>query len=187
MRKYFLYIIYIVLVISFSSCSLMRKSAYEESAWDIEFDNERDTSKPINKEEVRVEDKALANYYESWLGVPHRMGGNSKKGVDCSGFVQNVYKEVYGIMLPRSASEMEKLVETVDSKANLREGDLVFFRKNNRVNHVGIYLKDNTFLHTSTSQGVVITSLNDKYWSKLYYRGGRHPKMKEKNNNKKKN
>jgi lipoprotein Spr len=184
MRKFSLYIIYIVIVFSFASCSLLKKPSTEESAWEIEFDNERDTSKPIKKEEVRIEDRSLANYYEGWIGTPHRLGGNTKKGVDCSGFVQNVYKDVYGIMLPRSAAQMEKSLEPIDSKSSLKEGDLVFFRnKNKKVNHVGIYLKDDTFVHTSTSQGVVITSLNDRYWSKLYYRGGRHPKLdKEKDN-----
>lgn len=182
MNKYFIYLISIFLIIFFTSCASLKKSPKQEVVdFEIEWDNERDTSKPIAKEEVRVENRTLANYYEGWIGTPHRLGGNTKKGVDCSGFVANAYKEVYGIMLPRTAAQMEKAVEPINSKQELREGDLVFFRnKNNKVNHVGIYLKDNTFVHTSTSQGVVITSLNDKYWSKLYFRGGRHPKLKDK-------
>ncbi|MEA5100105.1 MAG: NlpC/P60 family protein [Bacteroidales bacterium] len=180
MKKLYLYTLLIISALSISSCSLLKKPSNEETAWEIEFDNERDTSKPIKKEEVKIENKTLANYYEGWLGTPHRMGGTTKQGVDCSGFVQNVYKNVYGIMLPRTASEMEKALEPIESKSSLKEGDLVFFRnKSKKVSHVGIYLKDNTFVHTSTSQGVVITSLNDKYWTKLYYRGGRHPKLKK--------
>ncbi|MBP1646240.1 MAG: cell wall-associated hydrolase, invasion-associated protein [Bacteroidetes bacterium] len=180
MKKPYLYIILLISTLSISSCSLLKKPSNEETAWEIEFDNERDTSKPIKKEEVKIEDKTLAKYYESWLGTPHVMGGTTKKGVDCSGFVQNVYKDVYGIMLPRTAAEMEKALEPIESESSLNEGDLVFFKnKSKKVSHVGIYLKDNTFVHTSTSQGVVISSLNDKYWIKYYYRGGRHPKMKK--------
>lgn len=179
MKKLYTFTILFIFTLSITSCSLLKKPAYEEeTSWEIEFDNERDTSKPISKETVKVENKSLANYYESWLGTPHKMGGMTKQGVDCSGFVQNVYKEVYGIMLPRTAAEMEKALEPIDSKSSLKEGDLVFFKnKSNKVSHVGIYLKDNTFVHTSTSQGVVISSLNDKYWVKYYYRGGKRPKL----------
>ena len=103
-------------------------------------------------------------YVESaaWLGVPYRGGGNSKRGVDCSGLTSHLYKKVYHKKLKR--------------KRNLREGDLVFFhngRKKRIASHVGIYLKDNKFIHASTSRGVIISSLNEDYYRKHWLSGGR--------------
>lgn len=158
------------------SCSILNKTPKQDVViWDIEWQDERN-AKVIRKEDVRIQDTNLAQYYESWLGTPHQIGGISKQGVDCSGFVYNVYRDVYGIKLPRSAHEMSKVVTKIN-QTNLQEGDLVFFGKTRqKANHVGIYLKDNTFVHTSSSRGVIISSLDDKYWSKLFYLAARHPK-----------
>ena len=71
----------------------------------------------------------LYNEGARWLGVPHRMGGLTKKGVDCSGFVAIVFREVYGKQLARSSADMLKHNCKKVSRANLKEGDLVFFRK----------------------------------------------------------
>ena len=119
--------------------------------------------------------------------MPHVMGGMTKSGVDCSGFVYNVYKDVYGISLPRNSQDMETVVEPINDKSKLKEGDLVFFNgRSGKVNHVGIYIKDDTFVHTSTSRGVMISNLNEKYWANIYRRGGRHPELKNKDKKNKK-
>ena len=78
-----------------------------------------------------------------WIGTPYRSGGQSRKGTDCSGFVRQVYKKVYGIDLPRSTTEQVEEGKRV-RRHKLREGDLVFFHgsKRRRANHVGIYLKE---------------------------------------------
>jgi cell wall-associated NlpC family hydrolase len=109
-----------------------------------------------------------------WLGTPHCDGGSSLKGTDCSGFVQSVFQERYRIRLSRSAADMyEQDVVRVD-REDLQEGDLVFFRiGSNRISHMGIFLKDNLFVHTSTSQGVIVSSLREPYYRKAYYRAGR--------------
>ena len=105
-------------------------------------------------------------YVESaaWLGVPYRGGGNSKRGVDCSGLTSHLYKKVYHKKLKRNSDDQRTQDCHKVSKRNLREGDLVFFhngRKKRIASHVGIYLKDNKFIHASTSRGVIISSLND--------------------------
>ncbi|MBR1644253.1 MAG: C40 family peptidase [Bacteroidales bacterium] len=111
---------------------------------------------------------------ESWYGTPYQYGGCSKSGVDCSCFVGSVFKSVYGIKLQRVASDMQKDV-TLIPRSKLREGDLVFFTNSNgKVSHVGIYLKEDMFVHSSTSRGVMISKLSSDYWNTHFYKGGRH-------------
>lgn len=168
----------ISMVFLLSSCSIFTKAPKQEDyTWEIEWEDEKST-RIIRKEEVKIRDTKLADYYESWLGVPHRMGGMTKQGIDCSGFVYKVYYEVYKIKLPRTASQMAEVVDKVNLN-ELKEGDLVFFRRGTaKPHHVGIYLKDNTFVHTSSSRGVTISSLQDKYWANQFYFGARHPLKK---------
>lgn len=119
----------------------------------------------------------LYNEGAKWLGVPHRMGGSTKRGVDCSGFVAIVYREVYGKQLSRSSADMLKYNCRKVSRGKLQEGDLVFFRtgsgKKNVPNHVGIYLKNGKFIHTSTSSGVMVSSLSEPYYTRSWITGGR--------------
>lgn len=111
-----------------------------------------------------------------WLGTPYRSGGNSKQGVDCSGFTSSIYKKVFHKRLKRSADEQYRKDCKKVNKRNLREGDLVFFhngKKKKKATHVGIYLKNNRFIHASTSRGVIISSLNEIYWRNHWINGGR--------------
>ena len=122
--------------------------------------------------------KKLYEVIKPWMGVPYKYGGTTKQGVDCSGFVGNIYREAYGITLKRTANDMQQDVKKV-GKNQLREGDLVFFvNSHGKVSHVGIYLHDGLFVHSSTSRGVIISPLSDKYWSQHFYSGGRHPKVR---------
>ena len=119
----------------------------------------------------------LYNAGAHWLGVPHRMGGLTKRGVDCSGFVTIIYREVYGKELSRSAREMLSKDCKKVSRSKLKEGDLVFFRtesgRKKIPNHVGIYLKNGKFIHTSTSRGVMVSSLSEPYYARTWICGGR--------------
>ena len=119
-----------------------------------------------------------AKLYEAiagWIGTPYRYGGTTKEGVDCSAFVGHIYKEVYGLKLHRVADDMRKDF-TLVSRSELSEGDVVFFTNSKgRVSHVGIYLKDDLFAHSSTSRGVIVSRLGDKYWSAHFYKGGKRP------------
>ena len=119
-----------------------------------------------------------ALYVESsnWLGVPYRGGGNSKRGVDCSGLTSAIYKKVYRKNLERNSEDQRKKDCRKVKKSKLKEGDLVFFhngRKKKRATHVGIYLKNRKFIHASTSQGVIISRLDEDYWDKHWLSGGR--------------
>ena len=109
----------------------------------------------------------LESTVDPLLGIKYRYGGSTTKGFDCSGFVQYVFGKL-GIDLPRSSRDQFKVGEKV-TKDELRVGDLVFFNTNGKgVSHVGIYMGDGRFVHSSTSKGVTYTSLNDKYYAKRY-------------------
>jgi len=121
-----------------------------------------------------TENKELIETVSEWIGTPYRSGSNSKRGTDCSGFVTRVYKEVYGIDLSRSSRSMFHDVERID-KSEVHEGDLIFFRRGpgQPIYHVGIYLKNNKFVHSALNGGVRISSLKEPYYNRNYYAAGR--------------
>ena len=121
---------------------------------------------------------ALYNAGSGWLGVKYRYGGNTRSGVDCSGLVCNLYKQVYGITLERNSANMLRRNCVSINRNNLREGDLVFFRtsdsRQSRVpNHVGLYLKNGQFIHASNSRGVIVSNLSESYYVRTWITGGR--------------
>lgn len=122
------------------------------------------------------DNKKLYTVVESWLGVPYKYGGQTKSGTDCSGLVVEIYKDVYGKKLYRSSYEIyEKNCKQI-KKNDLKEGDLVFFitsKTGKRINHVGLYLNNNKFVHSSTSKGVIISDLSEAYYERCFYRAGR--------------
>ncbi len=121
------------------------------------------------------DNRALYKEVDGWIGVPYKYGGNSKRGVDCSGFVGNIYSIVYGVKLQRSSELIFKKNCKKIKKGKLEEGDLVFFKsgKKKKINHVGIYLKDNKFVHASASRGVMVSSLDEDYYKRNFMNAGR--------------
>ena len=112
------------------------------------------------------------------IGIRYRRGGSSpESGFDCSGFVNHVFREGLGLILPRSSREMSKSGEAI-SRDELRPGDLVFFNTmRNAFSHVGIYLGDNQFVHAPRSGGRVrIEDIRDGYWTKRF-NGARRVKL----------
>lgn len=108
---------------------------------------------------------------DQWMGVPYKYAGNTQKGVDCSGFVAQVYRVFTSKPLPRSSSELAKVVVT-KPVAKLQEGDLVFFNYDGKNSHVGIYLQNGWFVHASTVKGVVLSDLNASYYKVKFSKGG---------------
>ena len=105
-----------------------------------------------------------------YLDTPYKYGGNSKDGIDCSAFTQNLYRDVLATDLMRSARLQFSQGKSVSSKQDLQFGDLVFFNTRQRVKpgHVGIYIDNNLFAHASTSKGVTISSMDLAYYSQRY-------------------
>jgi cell wall-associated NlpC family hydrolase len=117
----------------------------------------------------------IISYAKNYLGSPYRYGGRSSKGFDCSGFVSYVLGN-FGISVSRSSSSMANNGVAVD-KSELQKGDLLFFattRGSGRVSHVGMYIGDGQFIHSSTwGKGVVITDLSDAYYTRCFVKAKR--------------
>jgi len=97
----------------------------------------------------------IINIAEKWIGTPYLYGGNTKAGIDCSGLVRNVFLEL-GIDLPHSSAQQYNLLKPTNTPV---VGDLVFFKKGNIINHVGIFIGDNKMIHSSSSKGVIIQTI----------------------------
>lgn len=123
------------------------------------------------KNSSAVKNKLYAQY-KSWRGVEYKMGGLSKNGVDCSGFVYHTFRSKFGINIPRT-TKLQSTIGQAVSKNKLKSGDLVFFKTATKVRHVGIYLENNNFLHASTSKGVMISKLDNVYWKSKYWKSQR--------------
>ena len=115
---------------------------------------------------------ALYLELHQWLGTPHRRRG--QKGIDCSGLVKIIYKEVYGAELRGSSQDIFHQTRLLPKEA-LQEGDLVFFRTRHpsMIDHVGIYLGGGKFIHTSSSEGVKVSDLNEQYFKQHFVKAGR--------------
>jgi len=120
----------------------------------------------------KLQNPALYAYIDDWMGVPHRSGGTDRRGLDCSAFVGMVMRDVYGKSVPRISKDMAQHIKRKYER-QLREGDLVFFSFGRRdIDHVGIYLHNNKFVHVSTSKGVIISDLHDSWYYKYFTRAG---------------
>lgn len=126
---------------------------------------ERPMAANVSKE-VDVSEQ-LWGAHREWKGTPYILGGNGINGVDCSSFTQIVYRDYFGENLPRNTRN--QLQEGSGVRRNsIQPGDLIFFRTARGVLHVGIAMEDGDFLHASTSSGVMISNLGERYWSARY-------------------
>ena len=119
-----------------------------------------------------VKNAKMFEFIDDWYGTPYRLGGTTKKGVDCSAFSQFLFASVYGLSIPRTAKEQYNLTSRI-SRTQLNEGDLIFFNTRGGISHVGVYLQNNKFVHASTSGGVMISDIFDEYWAKKFVGVGR--------------
>ncbi len=110
----------------------------------------------------------LYQHYNEWRGVQYREGGLSRQGVDCSGFVHLAFKKRFNKRIPRSTELLSKGGKAVGQQA-LRPGDLVFFKTGWKKRHVGIYVGKGQFMHASSSRGVMMSKLNNPYWSDAFW------------------
>lgn len=167
-------IIYILmLVLSIVSCSTRKQTVQHERFGKTEI------ARLSQQFGLRLTEKDNLRLYKAcsgWLGVRYRTGGNSKQGVDCSGLVAIIYRQVYGKPIERnSAAILSRNCRPVGRSA-LREGDLVFFNTTGVgkiPTHTGIYLRNNRFIHAGTSKGVIVSSLSEPYYVRAWLTGGR--------------
>jgi len=138
-----------------------------------DFDYDRESG--IDKNEYDTPKEKMLMEIIRYLNTPYKYGGNTKKGIDCSAFTQQVYKNTLSLDLNRSASEQYRQGKEITRIEDLQFGDLVFFntRKNVKPGHVGIYIGDNLFAHASSKKGVTISSLNHSYYHSRFMGGRR--------------
>ncbi len=156
----------------FSAILLMTSAcAYAEADSDYLRPGESTTAAANSSQTAPNKTQDVLMYALSLTGTPYKYGGNtSDTGFDCSGFVRYVYGQVAGLNLPRNAFSISQVGKQIE-KTELKPGDLVFFNTLRRAfSHVGIYLGDNRFIHasSSTTGDVMVSDLNEKYWSKRF-------------------
>ena len=151
----------ILMALCLSSCKSKKK--YTASKTSTKIINVTTTNKPTK------EANAIVKYAKSFNGTRYKYGGTTKRGMDCSGLIYTSFKQ-HEIDLPRTTSDLKSAGDWIDLK-EVNVGDLVFFatKKNSRnVNHVGIVTEVRTgnveFIHASSSKGVMVSSLAERYW-----------------------
>lgn len=157
--KYNLLLIVILLIITGCKSHPRYRKGGEEIPAQVEYVSESVTT----NDNIR-----LGLILQSYLGKPYKGTSKYEDGLDCSHFTYTVFKKYAKLNLPRKASEQFKSGKEIHFN-NIRYGDLVFFKTDGKtISHVGIYLSDGDFIHASTSRGVIISSIRDKYWADRY-------------------
>lgn len=126
--------------------------------------------KPANSFNSEAEvQNALVREITNYFGLRYKKSGDGEKGIDCSAFVVLVYKNVFGIELPRTSYEQFKLGKLITNLDSLKVGDLLFFNTTGRkASHVGIYIGNDLFAHASVKEGVTISSIYEPYYRKRF-------------------
>ncbi|WP_282030587.1 C40 family peptidase [Winogradskyella eximia] len=152
-----------ILLLIFLATSCKSKKSYSSRKSSTPSVKVNTTAKPT------AEAETIVKYAKTFDGTRYKYGGTTKKGMDCSGLIYTSYKK-HNVNLPRTTSGLQGTGDWIDVK-EVNVGDLVFFatKKNSRkVNHVGIVTNVRTgnveFIHASSSKGVMISSLAEKYW-----------------------
>jgi peptidoglycan DL-endopeptidase LytE len=136
---------------------------------DADIDEPQSKGELLGKWSSPDEMQLFVKVATGFIGAPYRFGGSSLKGIDCSSFVQKIYR-IFDIQLPRNAREQSKVGINI-SRENLAQGDLVFFHTKRSLGHVGIYIGNNEFVHASSrSRGVRVDSLETPYYQKRFQR-----------------
>lgn len=154
----------LLLALVLVSCGSRKKSSYK-----------RPSSKRTT---VVTSSTTVVNEAQKYLGTPYKYGGGTKRGMDCSGLINTAFANA-GQRVPRTTGTLYKATGEIDLD-EVAEGDLLFFstgKSSKRLNHVGIVTRvtpaEILFIHSTTSRGVIISSLNEPYWLQAYLSAGR--------------
>jgi cell wall-associated NlpC family hydrolase len=163
----------LLLLLTTSACATSGKLATEPFEPPYETAGTYDPALYPAAEHAPVEagseiERRLRAEVASWEGTPHVLGGNDRRGLDCSAFVASLYDRLFDVRLPRTTQEQVAAGHAV-SQSELQPGDLVFFQPPTKSRHVGIYLNKGEFAHVSSSQGVTVSHLDQRYWKDAFW------------------
>ncbi len=188
--SHLLYTIILILIIQIVSTSCSRKSYPESSK------HEKRTAPVTDNRPIRTNNRALQRFLDQghgkklatgnlkaddliqaarrYMGVKHCMGGSSKRCMDCSGLVMRAFED-NGITFPHNSEAQARYGKIILDKYKLKRGDLVYFintyNTSKYITHTGICIGNNQFIHTSSSKGVMISSLDNSYWKTKFIFG----------------
>lgn len=160
-------IFYLLIIIALTSCGSSSKNKAVISSKNRTTAKVKTTRSPNSKKI-----KSIVSYAKTFGGTRYKFGGTTRKGMDCSGLVYTSFKKE-NIILPRTSKTMATQGKAISLK-KVNVGDLLFFKTNKRKNvisHVGLVVETKgviKFIHASTSRGVIISSLDEKYWNKCF-------------------
>lgn len=141
---------------------------------DIEFLNNYDKSSVFEDYYLRIK---LMDRINDWLGTRYKRPGRSRNGVDCSNFVSIIIQETLGKIITAGAASQAELFKRIDRIEDLQFGDLIFFtgqnKRSKRIGHVGIYINNGLFAHSSTRRGVVYSHITEGSYIQRFRCGGR--------------
>jgi lipoprotein Spr len=171
--KYLQLLQVILIVFFFISCSSNKKISNKKN--DVKNNNEIviKYAELLNTEKKKITNLKLYGFINDWYGTPYKYGGSNKLGIDCSGFVNLFYNEVFNKKIPRTVNDI--YLNSIEINRNdINEGDFIFFKiESKKVSHIGIYLINDKFVHASTKKGIMISDLNEPYFKKNLFKFGR--------------
>jgi len=166
--------LYAVLLLTFTACK-SKKNLANSSKTKLEKPSNKIANKYANAMDVskkHIKNGTLYDFIDDWEGTKYQFGGLTKRGIDCSGLVYLIYKDVYGKEIPRMTSQQVDIIKR-KYESQLKEGDLVFFDfDGKKFSHVGLYLQNGYYVHASTRKGVMLEKLRNPYTYKYFSRGG---------------
>ena len=158
----------LISIVALSACGVKKNASTHNTA-----SVTKKYAKIIGIDEKNISNQNLYGFIDEWYGTPYQYGGKNKSGVDCSGFISILYKQVFEKEVNGSASSIYDQCEKIQ-KNNLKEGDLVFFKIDSKeISHAGVYLANNKFAHATTKAGIMIDDLNEDYYRKYFEGCGR--------------
>jgi cell wall-associated NlpC family hydrolase len=161
---------FLCLSLAFTACGPLVRPYYNRNAGRYIMPEASQTPTPLVPASLKgasAGNDALRKTAEGYLGVPYSFGGQSRSGMDCSGFIRQVFSEAYGLELPHNSAALYRRGEPVE-RADLKVGDVVFFENLGFIDHAGIYMGKGYFIHSATSVGVAYSALDAPYFGEHY-------------------
>ena len=173
-----------ILVLLLSNCVVKKQTSYgSQPTVTVEASEESEISADTSKEEIppgleRTKADQIINTALTYSGVRYKYGGTSRKGMDCSGLLYVSFKE-HQVDLPRVSHEMAGEGKRIRLE-KVQKGDLLFFktsRKGKKINHVGMVVsiadEEIKFIHSTSSRGVIVSSLREGFWNLSFVKATR--------------